>query len=80
MGKLRLSTTELAKHLGDASGLEAAEQDIVPLLAAGRQAEASLALLQSLGRGNETCGIGLGTAVSQSENAVIREDVPDTSC
>lgn len=66
MGELRLSTAELAKHFTDAAGLEAAEHDRVPLIAAGREAEAALTVDESLSSGDEASCVALWQAISGS--------------
>lgn len=61
MCELRLATSELAIHLVDAPGLEATIEDSVPLLAAGRYAEAGLAEVEDFGTGGEASSVGLGS-------------------
>lgn len=46
MAELSLATSELAIHLADAAGLKTATKDLVPIVAASAEAEASLALVK----------------------------------
>ncbi len=64
MSKLSLATTILAIHLTNAAGLEATEQNRIPLLAPSGEAEAPLTEMQRLSCSDEILGIGLGSIVS----------------
>ena len=59
MSQLRLAASVLAVDFVDALRLEAAIEDVVPLLAAGREAEAGFADLQHLCPCHERSTIGL---------------------